>query len=213
VVKASAPEDKFALLDEPCRPWLDAEAIEARFLALSAELHPDRVHQETTAKVAEANQRFIALNAAWQCLRDIKERLRHLLELEQGRPPDPLERLPETDASFYFELGQLCREVDGFLADRAQTKSPLLKVRFFQDGMEWVTHLQARLVRIDSRRAELESELQRLNSVWETAPPRGTVDRLKALPLDKLEQIYRQWSYLARWTAQLQERLVQLSNV
>jgi len=30
-------------------------------------------------------------------------------------------------------------------------------------------------------------------------------------PLDRLEQIYRVFGYMARWTAQIQERLVQLS--
>ena len=36
--------DAFALLSEPRRPWLDAEALKARFLPLSAAVHPDRVH-------------------------------------------------------------------------------------------------------------------------------------------------------------------------
>jgi DnaJ-domain-containing protein 1 len=36
--------DYFALLDEPRQPWLDEEALKAKFFALSTSVHPDRVH-------------------------------------------------------------------------------------------------------------------------------------------------------------------------
>ena len=59
------------------------------------------------------------------------------------------------------------------------------------------------------RRDELLAELQAMNPAWESAsqpgPPRA------ALPLERLEQIYRLLSYFSRWSEQLQERIVQLS--
>jgi hypothetical protein len=36
-------QDAFALLNEPRRPWLEAEALKQKFLALSSAVHPDRV--------------------------------------------------------------------------------------------------------------------------------------------------------------------------
>ena len=38
--------DYFALLDEPRRPWLDPEELKAKFHALTATVHPDRVQQK-----------------------------------------------------------------------------------------------------------------------------------------------------------------------
>ena len=77
--------DCFALLGEPRRPWLDAEALKAKFLTRSAEVHPDRVHQSSEADKLAANQRYTELNAAYNCLREPRHRIRHLLELELGQ--------------------------------------------------------------------------------------------------------------------------------
>jgi len=44
-----------------------------------------------------------------------------------------------------------------------------------------------------------------MNSIWEATAPAA------ALPLDRLEEIYRSFSYINKWSAQLQERIVQLS--
>ena len=74
--------DYFALLRTPRRPWLDADSIKQTFFTLSAELHPDRVHTADAAEKHTANERSAELNAAYQCLREPRERLRHLLELE-----------------------------------------------------------------------------------------------------------------------------------
>src|SRR5688572_2737628 len=41
--------DYFALFDEPRRLWLDPERLKTRFLALSAELHPDKIQTITPA--------------------------------------------------------------------------------------------------------------------------------------------------------------------
>src|SRR5260221_13341315 len=108
-------KDYFALLTEPRRPWLDLEQLKAEFLALSAEAHPDRVHQASDAEKGSANQRFAELNAAYNCLREAKSRLQHLLELELGsRPKEVQEIAPET-MDLFMEVGQLCREVDRFI--------------------------------------------------------------------------------------------------
>ena len=83
----------------------------------------------------------------------------------------------------------------------------------FERGMEWTDKLQALLQRINAKRDELAAELQRMNSVWESAPPVGSPQRAAALPLERLEQIYRVFSYIARWTEQVQERVVQLATM
>ncbi len=66
--------DCFELLQEPRRPWLDADALKARFLKLSAAAHPDRFHGGTDSERAQANDRSAELNAAYNTLRETRDR-------------------------------------------------------------------------------------------------------------------------------------------
>ena len=86
--------DHFALFNTPRRPWLDPDSLKQTFFTLSAELHPDRVHHAGPVEKRVANERYAELNAAYQCLREPRERLRHLLELELGAKPSDLTQVP-----------------------------------------------------------------------------------------------------------------------
>ncbi len=203
--------DAFVLLDESRQPWLDSEVLKQKFLSRSAEVHPDRFHGLSDSEKQSATARYTDLNAAYNTLREPKDRLLHLLELEMGAKPKDVQRIPPGTMDLFVEVGQLCREVDAFLVSRAQETSPLLKVQMFERGMDWTDKLQGLLQRIHTRRDELNVELKSLNLVWKSAPAFGSSDRSAALPLERLEQIYRIFSYVARWSEQIQERNHQLA--
>jgi DnaJ-domain-containing protein 1 len=203
--------DNFALLHEPRRPGLDAEALKQKFLALSSEFHPDRAYAAGEEEREAATRRFAELNAAWQCLREPKERIGHLLELESGARPADTPDVPAAAMDLFFETGRLCREADAFLAARGKTSSPVVKAQMFGRGMELAGRLNDLQQVIARRREELLAELRGLNAAWETAPAAGVAGRAAALPLEALERIYRMLSYIARWTGQIQERRAQLS--
>jgi len=203
--------DNFALLQEPRQPWLDLDSLKTVFLRLAAQVHPDKVHQAGASEKAAANARYAELNAAYRCLLEPKERLRHLLELESGAAPKDVQSLPPGMMDLLVEIGLICRETDLFLAARSKTASPLLKVQMFETGMAWTCRLNQLRRQIDLRREKLLAELKSMNAAWNSAPPPGSADRAAALPLERLEQVYRVFSYMARWTEQIQERLVQLS--
>ncbi len=203
--------DSFALLTEPRRPWLDADELKGKFLLLSSEVHPDRVHSAGEEEKLRANQRYAEVNAAYNTLRDTKERLLHLLELELGGKPRDVQRIPPGTMDLFVEVGQLCRDVDAFLPNRAKVTSPLLKVRMFERGMEWTDKIQILQQHINARRDELARELQAMNATWDSAPAIDSEERRAALPLERIEQVYRVFSYIARWSEQLNERLVQLA--
>lgn len=80
--------DYFVLLGEQRRPWLDPDSLKRKFLALSAELHPDRFHGADDAEKRSAQQGYAELNQAYNCLRRPKERLRHLLESKLAPHPN-----------------------------------------------------------------------------------------------------------------------------
>lgn len=203
--------DQFALLGEPRRPWLDPQALKAKFLALCAGQHPDRVHDGNNAQRQAAQERFTDTNAAYNCLRDPKERLRHLLELESGGKPKELQNIPAGLTDLFVEVGRACGDVNAFLAEKAKVTSPMLKVGQFERALEWTDRLQGLQQTLKARQDALLDELKTLNAPWDAAPAPGSTARRGALPLERLEEIYRVLSFLKRWTAQLQERLVQLS--
>jgi curved DNA-binding protein CbpA len=203
--------DYFALLNEARRPWLETEQLKSNFLKLSAEAHPDRVHGASESEKEEANRRYAELNAAYQCLREPKSRLLHLLELELGRRPPDVQRIPPGTMDLFVEVGQVCRDVDAFLAQRARNTSPMMQVQSFAKAMEWTDQLTALQRKVNAKKEELSAELLTFNAQFAAAPPQGSPARPQHLPLERLEQIYRVLSYVARWTEQIQERIVQLS--
>lgn len=203
--------DYFVVLDLPRRPWLESQDLQNRFLARSAEVHPDRFHSAPAEQREHANQAFTAANTAYQVLRDTKQRIRHLLELERGHPLAQLERLPGAATDFFFQVGGLCRQVDQFLAkNRSNATSPLLRVRHFEAAMRWRGQLQTVQTTLNRKREELERELELMNTTWE-ALGEVQADRTGSLPLTRLEEIYREYSYISRWLEQVRERMVELA--
>jgi len=197
--------DYFAFFNEPRRPWLDAESLKQKFLALSATVHPDRVHNLGEVERAAAQERYTELNTAYNWLREPKERLQHLLQLELGALPKDIQRIPSDLMDLSLEVGKACREADAFLAEKAAVTSPLLQVTFFERGQEFADKLQAIRQRVNSFSDGLNDELQRIDAAWQSGiTPRGAL-------LQRLEELYRLFGYFARWGAQLQERVVRLS--
>jgi hypothetical protein len=194
--------DYFALLNEPRRPWLEAEALKEKFLAFSAEVHPDRVHQSSEADRLAANRRYTELKAAYHCLREPRDRLRHLLELELGTKPSDLTNVPDDLMELFFSVGKLLREADAFVAEKGRASSPLLQVQFFEGGQEWIEKFGGLRETINLRREPLINELKSLNATWDGEPQK---------PLERLLEIWRLLSFYERWLAQIQDRVVQLS--
>jgi len=197
--------DYFALFNEARRPWLDPEVLKQKFLTLSAAIHPDRVHNLGEAERAAAQERYTELNAAYNCLREPKERLHHLLELELGALPKDIRRIPPDLMDLSLEVGKACRAADAFLAEKAKVTSPLLLVTFFERGQVFADELQGLRQKVNSLNERLTEELQQIDGAWQS----GAASR--ALLLQRLEELYRLFSYFARWMAQTQERVVRLS--
>lgn len=204
--------DFFALLSEPRRPWLDPDHLKARVLPMLASTHPDRAHGASELERLELNARYAELNAAYNTLREPRERLLHLYELEAGEKPKDIQRIPPGTMDLFVEVGQTCRDVDEFLQRKTGATSPMLRLTLMQEGLDQLERLQGLQGRVNAQRENLEAELLAMNPLWESLPPAEAPGRRAALPLERLEQIYRSMSYVARWTGQIQERLVGLAE-
>jgi len=198
--------DNFALLNEPRRPWLDADSLKQKFLALASDAHPDRVHNQSESEKSEATRRYTELNAAFNCLAEPKLRLLHLLELELGAKPKDIQQIPAALADLFAEVANNCRSADGFLAEKSKATSPLVQVQLFERGQDWVEKLNGLQRTLNELRAKLTAELQALDAQWIAADENS---RRAILP--KLEELYRLFGYFNRWNNQIQERVVQLS--
>lgn len=203
--------DCFALLGEPRRPGLDLEALKARFHALAAESHPDRFHNASDEERIAATARHAALNTAYTTLREPKDRLGHLLELELGDKPRGIESVPPDLMDRFMDVAQLCRGVDAFLAGRSAVTSPLLKVQQFQQTMAWTDRLNAAASQIAAAAHEVEQSAAVWNTAWEAAPSTDAQARAAVLPLADLETAFRRLSFLTRWHQQLRERISRLA--
>lgn len=198
--------DFFALLNEPRRPWLDADLLKQKFLALASVTHPDRVHSASESEKSEAAKRYAELNAAFNCLTEPKLRLLHLLELELGAKPNDIQTIPTALADLFAEVAMSCRNTDGFLAEKNKATSPLVQVQLFERGQDWVEKLDGLQGKLNELREKLTDELKSLDAQWISADA-----DLRREILPKLEELYRLFGYFNRWHNQIQERIVQLS--
>jgi hypothetical protein len=196
--------DYFATFGEPRRPWIDPDQLKAKFMVLSQEAHPD--HSPRSEERQKAQDRYTLLNSAYQTLREPKERLAHLLELETGSRPAAIQSAPGELMNLFLEIGGLCRETDKFLEQKRTVTSPLLQVELFGQTQELTGKLQQLQQEVRKRIHEAEAHLRQLNQEEVGKPDAGGDSRRK-----RLEDSYRTFSYLSRWSAQLQERVVQLA--
>jgi curved DNA-binding protein CbpA len=197
--------DYFALLGEPRRPWLEVEQLKVKFHKLSAQAHPDKA---SAAERETANQRFAGLNSAYNCLRDPKERLRHLLELALGKRPSQTQVLPAGLMDWFGEIAGLRRDVQAFLTEARKVESPLLRVGLFERAQEWADRLRAVQHRLNDRENQLLCELRALDCEW---AERGEDPASRGLLLQRLEHIQQELGFCTRWRGQLQETIVQLA--
>lgn len=198
--------DNFALLNEPRRPWLDADLLKQKFLKLASDAHPDRIHNASESEKVVATQNYTQLNAAYNCLAEPKTRLLHFLELELGTKPKDIQQIPATLADLFAEVATVCKSADGFLVEKSRATSPLLQVQLFERGQDWVEKLNGLQKKLNELRRKLDNELKSLDEEWISA---NTASRREIFP--KLEELYRLFGYFNRWNSQIQERVVQLS--
>jgi DnaJ-domain-containing protein 1 len=194
------------LLNEPRRPWLDADLLKQKFLALASDTHPDRVHGASESEKAEVTQRYTQLNAAFNCLAEPKLRLLHLLELELGAKPKDIQQIPAALADLFAEVANSCRSADGFLAEKSKATSPLVQVQLFERGQDWVEKLNGLQRKLNELREKLNNELKSPDAQWISADAAARRETFS-----KLEELYRLFGYFNRWNKQIQERVVQLS--
>jgi DnaJ-domain-containing protein 1 len=186
--------DCFALLGETRRPWLDPEALKEKFHALTSEHHPD------VARGAAAD--FSALNAAYNTLRDPRERLRHLLELESPEALSRPQQIPGAIADLFVQIGKQRQALGAFLRKQSEAASPLSRALLAPEKFAVREELENVLATVNGHQARLLDEVRSLDATWQAG---------KAGALPRLTEIFQSLSYVSKWTEQVREGIVKLT--
>ena len=101
--------DAYRRLGLPPTLDVDADALEARYLALSRLLHPDHQSARDDAQRARALTNSARLNEAYRLLSDAGRRAEHLVN---RLDPDALERNKALDPAFLMESMELSEEAE-----------------------------------------------------------------------------------------------------
>jgi curved DNA-binding protein CbpA len=188
----------FQLFAEKPRPWLEASVLREKFHRLSAVHHPDLP--------GGSAERFAELNEALRVLSDPALRLRHLLALEfpgetavaQSAMPDP------ALGEHFMEIGRLQAQAKQLRDRETATRSPLAKALLAPEKAALRSRVETALATLQTRETALLGELRTLHAEWESGP------RAAALPT-RLAALASQFTFLAKWTAQLRETRFLLS--
>lgn len=187
--------DYFALLDQPRAPWLDLAALREVYHRKTLESHPD-----TTAS-GDQND-FAHINEAYQVLHDPKRRLHHLLSLENAMPASASQSVPPELQDLFLLIGELNQGANQ-LVERKRTASNALSRSLIEPQLADVrTQVGDLHHRVRQLLEAATDELREINSTWEKNP----ADQFAAL-----SKLYSTFSYLGRWSAQLDELAFQLS--
>lgn len=185
--------DHFAILAQPRRPWLDAEALKDAFHRATAQEHPD--------VAGGSGENAAAINAAYAVLSQPSARLRHLLALEWPDFAPAPAAIPATLADFFGRIATL-RQSSAVLAKKeAAAQSPLARALLAGDRAALRSDLQTALSELEAAEAAALADLRALDASW---------DQRDTTTPALLTTAQQQFSFLAKWQAQLREDLFKL---
>jgi curved DNA-binding protein CbpA len=187
--------DLFALLGEAPRPWLDPDALKAKYHQITTEQHPD---------VAGATADFAEINRAYQTLSDPVLRLRHLLDLESPAAMSRTQPVPEEIAAFFAPVGAVRQGVEAFLKKHAAATSPLARALLAPEQYQVQETVEETIAALQQKQEALMGSLQEADGLWQSDRAAAMV----ALPV-----LWQSLGYLAKWLATLRESLFRLASL
>lgn len=192
--------DPFAAFELKPGPALDESALKERFARATADSHPDKFAQAAEPERIAAEERYTALNRAYQTLIDPVQRLLALYVLTKGEKPRDVQRIPPGTMDLFIEVGQTCQQLDQYLEKKRATTGRLQRAALMAEELTLQDSLMTLRMKLEALAATLEKDMAALDAQWRA----GEKD------LNALEAIYRKYSYLSRWRQQLEEREIAL---
>jgi len=183
--------------------WIDPDLLKAKFLALSAERHPDKA--STPEQKQSAEREFAELNQGYNTLRNTRSRILHLLELAGIPKAGSIQNVPAAALKFFASVAEMTKRADELLKEKRAATSPMVKVQVFEKALSIAESIRELKQKIAEQVRITESELQNLSSSGKVQIP------LASATIDALQSAAATLGFLERWGAQLQEKVVALT--
>lgn len=202
--------DYFRYLGLPQRPLIDRDQLEATYLRLSQEYHPDR-HPDLPGEEKQAIlYRSALLNQAYTCLRDPKLRVQYLVELLTQGERNRSNAIPPPIADLFRRVQATLMATDAFLKEAGRPQSALEAATFALNGGAPAIHCAALLEcrrAIERQQGEVLASLAEIDAQWDE------VGEGSEQAFHRMEQVSDALSYLDRLSHQVHERTVALNMV
>ena len=173
VQPVSKEADYFTCLGFPRRLMLDQSQLEARFYELSRAFHPDFYQNKSEAERTISLGNAATLNTAYRTLRDPIQRAEYLLDLEAGAVKTIRTSPP---ADLFEEILELQDTLEEYRATDRQSET----------GRQLLARLQTEQHRLERRKRDLETQLQKLYVEWDALQDRGEVTSQARFERDRL---------------------------
>ena len=184
--------DHFASLGLERRADLSSDAVRAAFQEKGRGVHPD---------AGGTDEQFEAINKAHACLVDAASRLRHLAELEFGAAPDAAGNVSAETMGLFELVGGAIATVDAFLKRRREASSAIALALLATDEALAPAEVMRAGGAVRLRRNEVLAMLPEIDAAIAAGSGRGA---------GLLGDCYRELAFLAKWEAQISERMVAL---
>ena len=165
--------DYFAFMGLPRKLKIDSRLLEERFRGLSRQFHPDYFYNADPGERRASLERSSYLNDAYRTLRNPISRIEYLLKVEGLAPRGPEQASKQVPPALLEEVFALNEELDEIREQRAGGAP----------ADTWKPRLERARTPIEAKRADHESQLQKLSEQWDAAvdAKKGTDERRAVL--------------------------------
>ena len=151
--------DYFAFMGLPRKLKIDSRLLEERFRGLSRQFHPDYFYNADPGERRASLERSSYLNDAYRTLRNPISRIEYLLKVEGLAPGGPEQASKQVPPALLEEVFALNEELDEIRAERASGAA----------AETWKARLERARAPVDAKRADHESQLDKLSEQWDAA--------------------------------------------
>lgn len=180
--------DQFKTLSLPRLAALDPEQIKAKFHEFSRDLHPD-------AGNTKDSDAFTQLNTAQTTLTRPSTRLRHLIELETGTPPEKRSAMSPDLMDLFSQIAPVLSSADHHLQRKTQTTTAVARAMLSKDAPEHIQSLMTIGGQLSTYRKTLESRLPLVD------------DQKNTQRLKEAATLAHEFAFIEKWQSQVQERM------